>query len=483
MATFGATRFAAAVCATVALGAATLGGPARADTLADAMVGAYNTSGLLEQNRAVLRAADEDVAQAIAELRPVINWSANITRDFGVSRQTTTTVVPGGGSTEVQTTRPTVQNTAFAGLTGDLLVYDFGRTRTGVDLAKEAVLAARQGLVSIEQQVLFRAVQAFWEVRRAEQNVQLRRNNLQLIQQELQAARDRFEVGEVTRTDVALAEARLAEARSQLAVAEGNLTSAREEYFAAVGARPGPLAAPGAVPSVPASVEAATATALRLHPDIVAQQHRVSVAELQIVIAEAAMKPSVNLTGRFGYTADMDSTDFSRQGQVTLGASGPIYQGGALSSLVRQAMAQRDQARARLLDVTRQIRQGVANAYIQLQVSRTSIASGRDQVRAARIAFEGIREEATLGARTTLDVLDAEQDLLDAQTLLISAQVDENIAAYAVISSMGLLTVEQLDLPVQRYDPSDYYNLVKDAPVKSRQGEQLNRVLRALGKQ
>ncbi|SFE65373.1 TolC family outer membrane protein [Roseivivax sediminis] len=469
-------------CGCVAFGLAA--GAAQADTLADAMVGAYETSGLLEQNRAVLRAADEDVAQALAGLRPVLSWTANATRNFGEARSTNTTTNPlTGQSSTRQVTSPTVSNSASVGLSLSLMVYDFGRTRMGVDLAKESVLAARHSLVGVEQRVLLRATEAFYEVRRAQQTVDLRESNLRLIQQELQAARDRFEVGEVTRTDVALAEARLAEARSQLAAARGNLTIAQEEYLAAVGQRPGPLQPPASEPELPATVEAATQTALRIHPDIVAQQHSVTVAELQIAIAEAAMKPRVSLSGNLGYQADIDSTDYSRSGSVSLGAEGPIYQGGELSSLVRQAMAQRDQQRALLLQATRQVRQGVANAYIQLEVARSSITSGNDQVRAARVAFEGIREEATLGARTTLDVLNAEQDLLDARTLLISAQVDEFVAAYNVIAAMGLLTVDQLDLPVQRYDPSVYYNLVKTGPARSQEGEKLDRVLRALGKQ
>ncbi|ETX28795.1 TolC family outer membrane protein [Roseivivax isoporae] len=460
----------------LAAGAAALalGAPAMADTLADAMVGAYRTSGLLEQNRAVLRAADEDVAQAIAELRPVLNWTADITRQFQTSRSSQT----------LNTVQGSVTNSGSIGLSAQWLLFDFGRTRLGIDVAKESVLAARHGLVSVEQQVLLRAVQAFWEVRRAQQTVDLRQNNLRLIEQELQAARDRFEVGEVTRTDVALAEARLAETRSQLAIAQGNLVIAIEEYLGAVGRRPGDLVVPRTVPSVPATVDQATQTALRLHPDIIAQQHAVTVAELSIKIAEAAMKPTVSLGGTLGYTRNLDDSDvFSRSGSVGIEASGPIYQGGALSSLVRQSMARRDQERAVLLTTTRQVRQNVANAYVQLQVARSSISSGNNQVSAAQVAFDGVREEATLGARTTLDVLDAEQDLLDARTLLISAQVDEYIAAYTVIASMGLLTVEQLDLPVQRYDPSVYYNLVKDAPTLSSQGEDLDRVLRALGKQ
>lgn len=452
-----------------------LTGTAGADTLADAFTGAYRNSGLLEQNRAVLRAADEDVAQAVSQLRPVFGWTADVSRSYGIQRSTSQ--LSGQSATS-----PTVSNDASIGLTGELLVYDFGRTRLGVDAAKEAVLAARHGLVSVEQQVLLRAAEAFFEVERAQQTIDLRQNNLRLISQELRAAEDRFDVGEVTRTDVALAEARLAQARSALAVAQGNLVIAQEEYLAAVGNRPGALSPPSSVPAVPSSVDAATQTALRLHPELISQQHRVALAELNILIAQASMKPEVTLQGNYGYSRDLDSQDFSRGGSISLGAQGPIYQGGRLSSLVRQAMAQRDQARAVLLNTARQIRQGVANAYVQLNVSRSSIQSSQNQVRAAQVAFEGVREEATLGARTTLDVLDAEQELLDARTTLISAQTDEYVAAYNVIAATGRLTVIELNLPVKRYDPSDYYNLVKDAPAISRQGQQLNRVLRALGK-
>ncbi|MHA6343991.1 TolC family outer membrane protein [Roseivivax sp. CAU 1761] len=446
-----------------------VGATAQADTLADALTGAYLESGLLEQNRAVLRAADEDVAQAVAALRPVFAWSADATRRFGETRSNGVLA-------------PIASNDAGVNLTADLTVYDFGERRLQIDAAKAAVLSARQQLVSVEQEVLLRAVDAFFEVERAAQTVQLRRSNLRLISQELQAARDRFEVGEVTRTDVALAEARLAQARSQLAVAEGNLVLAQEEYRAVVGRLPNGVSPPRSLPALP-TAEQAAASALRLHPSIVAQQHQVRLAELNVLIAEAAMKPDVTLSGRYGYNRNLDSTDFSRSGTISLGMSGPIYQGGRLSSLVRQAMAQRDRQRGVLLTVTRQVAQNVANAYVALSVARSSIQSSQNQVRAAQVAFDGVREEATLGARTTLDVLDAEQDLLDARTTLISAQVDQYVAAYTALAAMGRLTVVDLDLPVQRYNPSDYYNLVKDAPRLSRQGEDLERVLRAIGKQ
>lgn len=457
----------------VALGLALSAPMAKAETLADAMIGAYNTSGLLEQNRAVLRAADEDVAQAVSALRPVISWSADATRQFGTTRSSST------GNVIVDT----VSNTISANLSAELTVFDNGQTKLSIETAKEAVLATRQQLVSIEQQVLLSAVEAYLEVRRALENVALRENNVRLITQELRAAQERFEVGEVTRTDTSLAEARLAASRSQLAAAQGALTVAREQYLAIVGRLPGRLDPLRSLPNLPGSVDAAKASAVRSHPQVKSVQHQVAAAELNILRAEAAMKPSVRLTGRLSVTEGLDTERFSRGGTIGVEAGGPIYQGGRLTSLVRQAMANRDSARGQLHQVIDQVSQNVGNAYAQLRIARASLESTDRQVRAATVAFRGVREEAALGARTTLDVLNAEQELLNARSARISAQVDEGIAAYRVLSTIGKLTATDLRLNVQQYDPVSYYNLVKDGPIqKSKQGQQLDRVLKSLGK-
>lgn len=451
-----------------------LGSAAVSETLGDALSGAYNHSGLLEQNRALLRAADEDVAQAVAAVRPVISWAASVTREFGktLSGQTFGSVV---GS---------VSNSASLSITASLTIYDFGRNKLAIDAAKETVLATRQTLLSVEQQVLLRAVNAFFEVRRASETVALRRNNLRLLQEELRAARDRFEVGEVTRTDVALAESRLALARADLAAAEGQLAVASAEYKNVVGRPVGALSPPRSTPSIPGSIPGAVDIAMRTHPDMLRAQKEVLIADLNVLRAEAVMKPTVNLEGRLSYTDNLDNRNFSRGGEVSLGASGPIYQGGGLSAQLRQAIARRDAARGNLHVVRHGIRQNVEQAYANLGVARASIEASDRQIRAARIAFRGVREEATLGARTTLDVLDAEQELLNAQARRISASSDEFIAAYTVLASMGLLTAEKLKLNVKRYDPAEYYNLVKGAPIaRSKQGQQLDRVLRALGKE
>lgn len=457
----------------VALGLTIAAPVAQADTLADAMIGAYNTSGLLEQNRAVLRAADEDVAQAMAGLRPVIAWSADATRQFGTTRSASTN----------NTIIPSVSNTISASLSAELTIFDNGQTKLAIETAKEAVLGTRQQLINVEQQVLLRAVEAYLEVQRAIENVALRENNVRLIAQELRAAQERFEVGEVTRTDTSLAEARLAAARSQLAAAEGALTVAREEYLSVVGRLPGRLEPLRSLPNLPGSVEAAKAIAVREHPQVKSVQHQVAAAELNILRAEAAMKPTVNLTGRLTVTEGINSDRFNRGGTVGIEAGGPIYQGGRLTSLVRQAMANRDSSRGQLHQVIDQVSQNVGNAYAQLRIARASLDSTDRQVRAATVAFRGVREEAALGARTTLDVLNAEQELLNARSAAISAEVDENIAAYRVLSTLGRLTATNLGLNVPQYDPVSYYNLVKDAPIqKSKQGQQLDRVLQSLGK-
>lgn len=457
----------------VALGLVIAAPMARAETLADAMIGAYNTSGLLEQNRAVLRAADEDVAQAMSSLRPVISWSADATRQFGTTRSAST----------ANNIVPAVSNTISASLIAELTVFDNDQSKLAIETAKEAVLGTRQQLVSVEQQVLLSAVEAYLEVRRAIENVALRENNVRLIAQELRAAQERFEVGEVTRTDTSLAEARLAAARSQLAAAQGALTVAREQYLAVVGRLPGQLDPLRTLPDLPGSVDAAKGIALRNHPQVKSVQHQVAAAELSILRAEAAMKPSVRLSGRLSVTEGIDTERFTRGGSIGIEAGGPIYQGGRLTSLVRQSMANRDSARGQLHQVIDQIAQNVGNAYAQLRIAQASLESTDRQVRAASVAFEGVREEAALGARTTLDVLNAEQELLNARSARISAEVDEGIAAYRILSTLGRLTATDLRLNVQQYDPVTYYNLVKDGPIqKSQQGQQLDRVLKSLGK-
>ncbi len=443
-----------------------------AETLRDALVGAYNHSGLLEQNRALLRAADEDVAQSVAALRPIINYTASVTRSIQDSRSSfsPTGAVLGSATTDIS-----------AGINLSILVWNNGISKLGVEAAKETVLSARQGLISLEQQVLFQAAAAFFNVGREEENVNLLRSNLRLIRQELRAAEDRFEVGEVTRTDVAQAQARLAEARGDLAAAMGGLVSAQEAYAAVVGRKPGNLTQPRRLPKFESNVAQAKKVALRRHPDILQAQHAISAADIVVQQAKRNTSPTVNLTGNVNSSNSVGDSSFSETTTFGLQASGPIYQGGALASQTRAAIANRDSQRGNLRAVADVVGQNVGNAYAQFRVSQAQLEETAIQIQAAQIAYDGVREEATLGARTTLDVLDAEQALLNAQASRISAQADRSIAAYQVLTSLGLMTATNLDLGIQQYDPNAYYNLVKDSPrAKSDRGRKLDKVLRSL---
>ncbi|WP_425038008.1 TolC family outer membrane protein [Primorskyibacter sp. S187A] len=445
---------------------------AKAETLADALTAAYMHSGLLDQNRALLRAADEDVAGAVAELRPIINYTVSVRRQFGSRFSAQLGRGVNFGNTD-----------ATAGIAAELLIYDGGASRLAVEAAKETVLAARQDLIGVEQDVLLRAAQAYISVIRDAETVSLRRNNLKLLDEELRAARNRFEVGEVTRTDVALAEARRSAAQANLAAARGQLDISREEYAAVVGRKPGQLAGISTLPKLVRNESKAKTLAVRTHPALKSVQFSANAAELNIRRAEAGRKPRVTLEGNLSVRQRFESEDFTESGDIGIVARGPIYQGGAISSGVRQAMARRDAVMGQLHTTRHAIQQNVGAALAQLNIADASIGATRQQIRAAQVAFRGVREEAQLGQRTTLDVLTAEQDLLDARTQLTNAIADRNAAVFGLLAAQGLMTAEHLRLPVQKYDPTEYYNLIKNAPAISKQGDKLDRVLKKLGKQ
>jgi len=463
-------RLVGAVALVLGLGLAAA--PARADTFADALVSAYNHSGLLNQNRALLRAADEDVAAAGAALEPVVRWTASLTQQIGRG-QNSITLGPQNADSLVLSGQ----------LIAELLLYDFGATALNIDVAKETVLATRQSLIGIEQQVLERAVRAYMGVIEATEFVSLRENNTRVLTQELRAARNRFEVGEITRTDVALAESQLAQARSGLSSAQGNLAIAVEEYRNVIGRKPGRLSQPPRLPKLGNDVAGAKAQAVRRHPSMRAAQHQVAAADLAIRRAQAQKRPTVTAQGTLSLSENLSSSNFNTGASIGLNAGGTLYAGGARSSAVRKAQAQRDAQRSNLHVVRHNIQQNVGIAFAQLRSARASLDASERQIRAARIAFRGVREEATLGARTTLDVLDAEQALLDAEASRISAQTLLYNAAYSVLSATGQLTARSLRLPVQQYDVTEYYNLVKTSPTsQSEQGAQLDRVLKRLQK-
>jgi len=450
---------------TLTAGIALAPAAASAESLTDALIGAYEHSHLLDQNRALLRAADEDVAQAMTLLRPVVSFIGS--SSFNPNSQNPSNV------------------TTTLGLSASMTLFDNGRSQLSIDAAKETVLATREALRGLEQNVLFSAVSAYLDVLSATDNVGLRANNVRVLNEQLRAAQDRFDVGEVTRTDVALAESALAQARAGEARAQGDLMIARESYRIAVGRYPGTLTAVPGAPSLPSSQADAEGIAVRTHPDIRAAQRNITVAELTVASAEAAQKFTVSGEANLG-VADVGN-GFDDTASLSLTLRQPILGAGAngagfLGSRLRQANNRLEAERANLLNTTHTVRQLVGNAWANLQATSAQVQATDRQIAAAQIAFRGVQEEAKLGARTTLDVLNAEQDLLDARTARVDAEANRYLAVYALLSSMGLLTVEHLNLGINTYDPAAYYNAVKSAPVPmSRQGRQLEKVLQRLG--
>ena len=278
------------------------------------------------------------------------------------------------------------------------------------------------------------------DVRTATEAVLLQQATVRVITRELSAARERFELGEVTRTDVSLAEARLAAARSQLAASEGDLATAREGYKLVTGSYPSNLRAAPALPRTAASLQAAQDIARRTHPNILQAQFEVTAGDLNVERVAAQRHGSV--TGSVGVGRSFSNQATNDVGSVTAGISyaRPIYQGGQVRALSRQAIARRDATRAGLHQTAAQVLQNVALAWANLDVTRARISASRQQVTASQNAFEGTREEARLGARTTLDVLNAENDLLNARTTLLQAEAGLQTATYNLLASMGLLT-------------------------------------------
>ncbi len=426
--------------------------PSMADTLTDAMRLAYETNPTLILNRAALRATDESVALARSGRRPRIGLQASGTATNNADFS--------GVATEVYATS----------LNASLNLYDGGRSRDAVEAAKTAVLAARARLENIEQSVMLSAAKAFLTVRRDQQIVTLARNNVDVLKQQLQAAEDRLAVGAATRTDVAQTRARMAAAQAALAANRGALAISSESYIAVVGTAPVNLAYPPRLPELPVSLASAEEIALRTHPLMRASHLSEKVAAIDMRRARNARLPSLSANLNIGYRetylggANLAAGDSST---ATLSLSQPIYTGGALSASIRQAGATLERRMAETGNTRAQVRQQVSAAWYQLQIAHASISATRLQIEASQYAFDGITQEASLGARTILDTLNAKQEVLNAKNSLIKAMHDERIASYSLLSAMGLLTPENLDLGVKLYDPTENFNRVQNAPIRT----------------
>lgn len=502
------------VAVALCLSAGFVGAPARSETLADALVAAYGNSNLLEQNRALLRAADEDVPQALGGLRPVLAFVASASHryvedgdnDFIIETIESDDENEPDELVFMNFIRPEIANERSIGLTLDIVLLDSGRTRHAAEAARETVLATRAALRQVEQRVLLQAVAAYMDVIRSAEFVNLHERNVQLIERELRAAEDRFDVGAVTRTDVALAESRMARAQARLTAAQGDLKTAREAYRTAVGHYPGNLVRPTSPPRTPVATEdEAKDVAQRSHPLILQARSEAAAAEALVKRAKATLKPTLTARGSWTHVQTLPSSDkfnhddrhedpsqdhtlhylfrkaFETQDRKTasLNLEVPIYSGGRLSSALREAIARRDAARSALLQNALNVGESVGRSWSNIRVADARIAAGERQVEAALSAFEGVREEAALGSRTTLDVLDAEQDLLNANAALIEAQTQRHVGAYSLMASMGLMTAEHLNLGIATYDPAAYYEAVRRGTLRNvaPDGEKLEYVL------
>ncbi|MBV9079309.1 MAG: TolC family outer membrane protein, partial [Methylobacteriaceae bacterium] len=319
---------------------------------------------------------------------------------------------------------------------------------------------------SVEQNTLFNAAQSYMNVLRDTANLDLQRNNVEVLEEQLRQTRDRFNVGEVTRTDVAQAESRVAAARSQVSVAESNLQASIATFRQIVGVEPRRLAPGRPIDRlVPKTLTNAVQIGLEENPAVLAALHQVDAAELQVKITEGELAPSLNVVTSVNQAYDQSvSSGQNFNAQIVGQLSVPIYSGGEVYARVRQAKETVGQRRIEAEATRDQVRAAVITSWGALEAAKANIQAAQAQVTAAEIALTGVREEARVGQRTTLDVLNQQQELLNARVSLITAQRDRVVQSYAVVQSVGRLSSRALGLNVQQYSPKTHFDQVKDLP-------------------
>jgi outer membrane protein len=432
--------------------------PALADTLQEALVQAYLTNPTLEAARASLRATDENVPIQRSAGLPSADTSATYTE---VLRQA-----------QISFINPDRNINASANLA--VPIYAGGAVRNGVRAAETRVEAGRADLRGTESSLFSQVVAAYMDVIANEALVGLRRNNVEVLTINLEATSDRFQIGDLTRTDVAQSESRLALARGDLRTAEANLIAARENYIELIGEAPTDLQAPPPLPGLPAQVEAAVDIALQNNPDLLAATERAEAAGYDIRVAGAGRLPRVEgfATGGYqnflgtlgtfpGAVGEADQVATTAQAGVRL--SLPLFQGGRVAAQQRQAQAQASAALEQVVATERNIISQVRASYSSWRASLAIIASSQTAVQAAELSLEGVRAENTVGNRTILDILDAQQELLSAEVQLVSARRNAYVAGFSLLAAMGLAEARDLglgdDLPL--YDPVENYERVR----------------------
>lgn len=455
-ATGGELRGVATRLALAALMVCALATPASAETVGGALVKAYLNNPEINQQRAAVRVADEGVPRANAGYLPNIAATA----DAGVSHVNGNILGAGADRNFAYGSHPRGYG---AQLTQN--VFDGEKTLNSIRQAESQVMGSREQLRNTEQNTLLSGVTAYMDVLRDTAILDLDRNNVQVLQEQLRETRDRFTVGEVTRTDVAQAEASLSSAQATAISAEATLESSIARYRQVIGDQPGSLSAvrPLTKP-LPKNLPEAVSISQVEHPAIVASQHGVDLALLQVRIAESALYPQIGITASVGQRFDLDNTPGLRAfvgsltGQITI----PIFQGGGEYAATRQAKESTTQSELNVESVRNQVRQAVVAAWGANQASTGVVRAARAAVSANEVALQGVREEAKVGQRTTLDVLNAQQALLQARTTLVQAEHDQVVNSYSLLSAVGRLNVPMLGLAVAEYDPRLHFNQVKN---------------------
>jgi len=453
-----ARRGALAGVAAAALLCAGGAGVAYAETLQAALAAAYANNPQLNAQRANVRAIDEGVPQALSGYRPRITATGSIGQQFtgstGKSTTTSNQYIEQSGTMTPSAVGVTITQTLFNGF------QTTNRTRQ----AESSVFAAREALRNAEQTVLLNAVAAYMNLLRDRAILDLQRRNVEVLTEQLRQTRDRFNVGEVTRTDVAQSESRLASGRSQVLTAESNYKTSAAIYRQVIGNDPGKLSATSPVDRFsPHDLKNVVGVATARHPNVAAAQYAVDVAELQVKVAEGALAPTVTLQGNAQQAFETSPTQLRTFSASVIGqVAVPIYQGGAEYSAVRQAKETLGQRRLDLDTARDAIRQVAVQSWGQLEAAKANIEATQSQVQAAEIALNGVREEARVGQRTTLDVLNAQQELVNARVALVTAQRDRVVASYTLLASVGRLAPQVLGLRVPTYDAAVHYHQVRD---------------------
>lgn len=430
-------------------------GLAAAETLADAVALAYQTNPTLQAQRAQLRALDENYVQARQGFRPQADVQGQAAYQ---NTQVRSTAFNTGGVED--------SNSVTGRLSASQPLYTAGRTTNTVRAAEADILAARESLRQIEAQVLFSTIQAYSDVRRDFQSLRIRETNVSVLRRQLEESQARFEVGEITRTDVAQSEARLANAQALLATAQAQLAISRSSYAAVVGQNPGDLEPEPELPNVPPTVDAAFDAAQLESPVVRQAEFTEAASRARVAAARSDLGPTVSLSGTYslaGPIAPFGQDQFPRTITAGVTVTQPLYSGGVRRSRIRQTLERNNADLIGIESARRDVLRQVSASYQQVLAARANIASNEEQVRANRVAAEGVREEAAVGLRTTIEVLNAEQELRNAELLLVNARRDQYVATANLLAAVGRLEAANLIPGVDVYDPRENFGEIRGA--------------------